>query len=72
MGNKYVVKLWESDKSTGPESFQRYLQAICHQPYRDGSSYRATTDDVSEAFVFQERAAAEVAAVWVGGEVVSI
>lgn len=69
---KLVVTLNEQDKETGPQTYRRYLTAICYQPYRYGDSCRATSDELEAAFVFTERAAAEVAAVWIGGSVEEI
>ena len=66
---RYVVVVNEADKDAGPKVFRRYLVAVAYQSYSSSSSCRLCSDDVAEAFVFTERSAAEMAAVWIGGKV---
>lgn len=48
---------------------KRYLMAISRQAYSGGESHRIVSDDMDDAFLFTDRGAAEMAAVWVGGRV---
>jgi hypothetical protein len=67
---KYVVVVEEAEKATGlTKLYRRYLCAIAYQSYEDEQPCRSCSDVLAEAFVFTERAAAELAAVWVGGEI---
>lgn len=65
---RYVVRV--EVRESPIRAFDGYLEAIRYDPYGRGDDRPATiTTERSEAFVFQERAAAEMAAVWVGGRV---
>ncbi len=63
----YVVKV--ERRISGHESSQEYLTAIGYDPYQRGSAVRVTSPLIDDAFKFEERAAAEFAAVFVGGSV---
>lgn len=57
----------------GPKETEQYLAVINHNPYNRHDRVSLTTlfvQDQREAFKFDTKSAAEVAAVWVGGEVV--
>jgi hypothetical protein len=58
----------------GPDYTDEYLTALQHNPYQrpGGERSHTTSSEQSEAFRFRTRAAAEVAAVYVGGRVVRL
>lgn len=63
----YVVKVRRSVCGT-PESHEEYLAAIRYDPYQTGNvNTHCTSPSLDEAFKFQTLAAAEMAAVFVGG-----
>lgn len=64
----YYVIVEECDRGD-PTPHRRYLVALQYQPYVNGTACRVLSDTADDAFEFQERAAAELAAVFVGGEV---
>jgi hypothetical protein len=71
---RFVVKNYLYIRGT-PDSERVYLQAIAHRPRRDsGPEYEARihTTEQRDAFKFRSRAAAEMAAVTVGGWVVRL
>lgn len=73
MSNTYIVRLMRGVRGT-PKMEHVYLRAIAHDPYEKGGDYcrRVTSPHQSDAFRFKERAAAELAAVMVGGSVVKL
>ena len=62
MSERYVVAVDECDPQTGPQTFRRYVLALCQASYSNKEGRRWFVDDRDEAFVFTTRAAAEVAA----------
>jgi hypothetical protein len=66
---RYIVAVNECDPATGPEAFRRYVWALCQASYSNKEGRRWFVDSPGEAFVFTTLAAAEMAAVWVGGTV---
>lgn len=66
----YVVQVARSYPGS-PAIHDEYLTAIRYDRYQTGEARsHSTSRDIGEAFPFQTRAAAEVAAVFVGGDVV--
>jgi hypothetical protein len=51
---------------------KQYLVAISYDPYNRGNGEVLTVCEKDDAFVFSTIEAAEMAAVWVGGEVVAL
>lgn len=66
----FVVQVQTAD-SGDPKTYARYVCALAGQPYPNSEPIRSLTMDVTEAFVFSDRTAAELVACWVGGEVVA-
>ena len=69
---KYVVAHWTRGvDGKGPEGTKQYLVVINHNPYNKPRQELITiyADSIYEAFVFTDQGAAEIAAVWVGGQV---
>lgn len=66
---KYVVKVLRSNRGD-PKTFEEYLVALRSDQYQTGTTDTHETSPVKEeAFVFETLAAAEMAAVFVGGKV---
>lgn len=65
----FVVLVSECDRGS-PKVHRRYLGAVFYQPNKYGDSSRYLSIDPDEAFKFTQRAAAEVIAAMVGGDVV--
>lgn len=72
MPDKYVVKVNCSDRGN-PHIYEEYLCCIRRDQYKTANpNTHETTPDIDEAFQFKTLAAAEIAAVFVGGEVLPI
>lgn len=67
----YVVKKDVGVKGT-PDRVEEYLCVINYNPYHvhDGLRQPAMSSEVDEAFLFRTEAAAEMAAVFIGGKVI--
>lgn len=63
--SRYVVKVLPA-----PHKEWRYLCALAYDPFQRGDEHQALTRAPEDAFVFRNRAAAEIAACFVGGIVV--
>lgn len=70
MTRQYLVQVDERDRRQPAEPRMCWLCAIAYQSYSNSEPFRSLSQDRDEAFVFWERAAAELAAVFVGGEVI--
>lgn len=68
---RFCVVVIEADPSS-PEAFRRYVRALSYQAYSNQQGRRLLTDFLHEAFVFKTEVAAEMAAAWTGGQVISI
>ena len=68
MGTRYVVWVSEADRGS-PETYKRYVQSLCRRAYSHQEGQRDLTENRFEAVVFTTLAAAELTAVFVGGEV---
>lgn len=68
---RYVVAVHEADPGS-PETFLRYVGALAHAAYSNKEGRRYLVGNRDEAFIFSTLAAAEMTAVWVGGEVETI
>jgi hypothetical protein len=69
---RYVVAHWTRGvDDSGPKSTKQYLTAINYNPYNKPRQELSTvyTGDMYQAFVFTDVGAAEMAAVFVGGQV---
>lgn len=65
----YVVRVYRSNRGS-PEVFDEYLDTIRHDRYQSGNTITHTsTPEREDAFKFQTLAAAEFAAVFVGGRI---
>ncbi|MGD9882309.1 MAG: hypothetical protein AB7F22_30190 [Reyranella sp.] len=69
INNRYVVVM--NICRSSPRARREYLAVVNYNPYLKARDHISTVavESVDDAFVFQERAAAEMAAVWVGGSV---
>jgi len=66
----YVVKVWRGIRGT-PDNLEEYLCAIRYDRYKTGSAVaHSTSPHLADAFKFSTLAAAEMAAVFVGGKVI--
>jgi hypothetical protein len=72
-GRRFIVKVRRSRLGPSTDT-DDYLTSLQHNPYQRPSGERSHTTSTaqSEAFRFRTRAAAEVAAVYVGGRVVRL
>ena len=72
---RYAVKhSTQGVNNSGPAYTDQFLSAIHHNPYNrhDREITTLFVDDLDDAFLFKTEAAAEFAAVFVGGEVIRL